>query len=339
MQNKALFADTFINQPSLVMRLAVEFAEASREFRENPSQYMSSAIKGDGIGGRRRRMFLMYGAAVALLVFSTLFLGILVAYTVAHAKDKAADEVAEQFTPLVDPKDFQMQEVEAPKSPTKERAGGGGGGGRKTPTPPSKGQLPEFSLKPPIIAPRPEPTLRPPALPVPETVQVDPRLQPKRDDLAPTGLPTGVLGPPSAGPGEGGGMGTGKNGGMGSGDGTGVGPGRGFNMGGGDPRLGGGDFNADGSAKSVDSRPMALNRPRPNYTEEARKNKIQGVVRARALVGADGGVKQVRVISGLSDGLNEEAILAVKQMRFKPATKNGQPVPYWVVLEVEFNLR
>jgi TonB family protein len=338
MQNKALFADAFISQPSLIMRLVMEFAEASREFRESPGEYMKSAIKGDGIGGRRRRMHLMYGLAVALLFFSSICLAYLIVHTVAYAAPKV-EETAETFTPLVDPNDFKQQEIEAPKAAAKERAGGGGGGGRKTPTPPSKGQLPEFSLRPPIIAPRPEQTLKPPALPVQETVQVDPRLQPKRDDLAPTGLPTGVLGPPSAGPGEGGGMGSGKNGGMGSGDGTGVGPGKGFNMGGGDPRLGGGDFNADGTAKSVDSKPQPLNRPRPNYTEEARKNKIQGNVRVRALVGTDGGVKQVRVLSGLSDGLNEEAILAVKQMRFKPATKNGQPVAYWVSLDVEFNLR
>jgi TonB family protein len=110
-------------------------------------------------------------------------------------------------------------------------------------------------------------------------------------------------------------------------------------MGGGDGRLGGGDLNADGTAKSVDARPVPLNRPRPNYTEEARKNKIQGIVRVKALIGADGSVRQVRVTSGLSDGLNEEAILAVKQMRFKPATKNGQPVAFWQSLDVEFNLR
>jgi periplasmic protein TonB len=134
-------------------------------------------------------------------------------------------------------------------------------------------------------------------------------------------------------------MGSGSGGGVGSGAGQGLGPGRGSGSGGGSPRLDDG-FNADGSAKSVDSRPQALNMPpRPNYTEEARKNKIQGVVRARALVGADGEVKQVRVISGLPDGLNEEAILTVKQVRFKPATKNGQPVAFWIVLSVEFNLR
>jgi TonB family protein len=132
----------------------------------------------------------------------------------------------------------------------------------------------------------------------------------------------------------GGGMGSGKNGGMGSGSGTGVGPGTGFNKGSGDS-----DFNPDGSAKSVDTKPVPLNRPRPNYTEEARNNKIQGNVRVRALIGADGSVKQVRIITGLPDGLNEEAILAVKQMRFQPATKNGQPVAYWIPLDVPFNLR
>jgi TonB family protein len=151
------------------------------------------------------------------------------------------------------------------------------------------------------------------------------------EGLAPVVEQYNVLRPPSAGPGE--------SIGVGSGAGTGVGPGRGFNMGGGVGRSDGDNLNPDGSAKSVDSRPQPLNRPRPNHTEEARKNKIQGNVRVRALIDADGSVKQVRIISGLPDGLNEEAILAVKQMRFKPATKNGKPVAYWVPLDVEFNLR
>ena len=60
---------------------------------------------------------------------------------------------------------------------------------------------------------------------------------------------------------------------------------------------------------------------------------------ARVLVGADGRVQQVRVVRGLPAGLNEEAIRAAAQMRFKPAVKNGQPVPFWVVLQIEFNLR
>jgi TonB family protein len=52
----------------------------------------------------------------------------------------------------------------------------------------------------------------------------------------------------------------------------------------------------------------------------------------------DGSVKDVRLASHLPDGLDEEAILAVKQLRFQPASKSGQPVSSWVTLDVEFNL-
>jgi len=44
-------------------------------------------------------------------------------------------------------------------------------------------------------------------------------------------------------------------------------------------------------------------------------------------------------VTHLPDGLDEEAIVAVKQMRFRPATRNGQPVDFWVTLEVELSLR
>jgi TonB family protein len=63
------------------------------------------------------------------------------------------------------------------------------------------------------------------------------------------------------------------------------------------------------------------------------------MVRVQALVGSDGLVKDVRLGTHLPDGLDEQAIIAVKQMRFRPATKNGQPVNFWVLLEVEFSLR
>ena len=82
-----------------------------------------------------------------------------------------------------------------------------------------------------------------------------------------------------------------------------------------------------------------MNKPHPNYTEEARKNKIQGTVRARVLVGADGVVKKVQIVRGRQDGLDEEAIRAVYQVRFRAATKNGQPVAFYVNFEVDFTLR
>jgi TonB family protein len=332
MQDKALFEGAFLNQPLLVTRLVNEFAAGTREFTNDPRGYLISAFKGDGIGGRRRKTLLRFGLAIGIVVYAVFFGAILVLWSV-HAKAKAtsADELEVH---MINPDDFKMQEIEMPKADKK--AGGGGGGGRNTPTPASKGQLPKFSLTPPLIAPRPEPTPRPPSLPVMETVQVDPRLEPKRDELAVTGLPTGVPGPPSAGPGSGGGMGDGSGGGMGPGNGRGVGPGNGYNMGGGDPRLGGG---SSGPATSVDQQPILLNNPVPRYTEEARKNKIQGTVTARVLIGADGSVKQVKIVRGLPDGLDEQAIQAAYQLRFRAAMKSGQPVAFWKNVLIEFNLR
>jgi protein TonB len=338
----ALFADAFVEDSTIFGRLWDEISEAFREFKQDPKAYFNSAIKGDS--HHRRRIMLCFGVVLsaipvvsALVIFGKILLVLLLsAFGWQTAEAQAAPEY--EITELTSVPNDMEQEIEAPKMDKK--AGGGGGGGRQSKTPPSKGQLPEFSLKPPLIAPRPETPLKPPVLPIPETVQVDPRLQKDRDPLMLTGLPTGIDGPPSPGPGTGGGMGSGSGGGMGSGAGTGAGPGSGYNMGGGPPGLGGGNMNADGSAKSVDSKPALLNRPQPLYTEEARKNKIQGTVRVRIMVGADGRVKRASIVTGLPDGLNEMALQAAHRMQFRPATKGGQPVAYWLnnVL-IEFNIR
>jgi TonB family protein len=336
MQEKALFADAFLYQPSILKRLKDEFVEASREFRENPKSYLASAVKGDGIGGHRRKMLLRFGLALGIVIYALAFGFILVMWSI-HAKPTAEAQEELELRAMVNMADFQQQEIpDIPKDGKK--ASGGGGGGRQEKTPASKGQLPKFSLTPPIIAPTTRPQLRPPALPVMETVQVDPRLQPPRDEFTPTGLPTGVPGPPSDGPGSGNGIGTGTGGGIGSGDGSGVGTGRGYNMGGGDPGLGSGTGNR-GPATAVDTKPMPLNRPQPQYTEEALKNKIEGSVLARVLVGADGSVKQVKISRGLPDGLNEQAIQAAYKIRFRPAMKSGQPVAYWIPVEIAFTIR
>lgn len=90
---------------------------------------------------------------------------------------------------------------------------------------------------------------------------------------------------------------------------------------------------------AVDTKPVALNRPEPSYTETARANGVQGAVRVRVLVGADGAVKRAYIIRGLPDGLDEEAVKAAYKMRFRPAMKDGQAVAYWVPVDVQFNLR
>src|SRR5262249_21408938 len=125
--------------------------------------------------------------------------------------------------------------------------------------------------------------------------------------------------------------------GVGIGSGAGVGPGHGFSTGGGPPRLGSGDRNVVTTV--VDQRPVLLNTPQPRYTEEGRKNKIQGVVTARVLVGVDGEVKQVKIIRGLPDGLDEQAIQAAYQLRYRPAMKDGHPIAFWEVARIEFNLK
>jgi TonB family protein len=99
------------------------------------------------------------------------------------------------------------------------------------------------------------------------------------------------------------------------------------------------DSPGSNAARTVDSRPVALNRVTPGYTEEARKNKVNGVVTLRMLVDETGTVKEIRVIRGLPDGLTEKAIDAGYKMRFKPAMKDGKPVAYWIAAQVTFSLR
>ena len=128
---------------------------------------------------------------------------------------------------------------------------------------------------------------------------------------------------------------------LGPGAGEGFGAGRGGGVGRGDQDKAGSNPGTSESSKSVgvDSRPVILYRPRPAYTEEARNNKTQGAVLLRVLVDATGVAKNIRVVRGLPDGLNEQAIDAVSKTKFKPAMKDGHPVDYTMLLEVGFSLR
>lgn len=85
--------------------------------------------------------------------------------------------------------------------------------------------------------------------------------------------------------------------------------------------------------------PKLLNSPQPEYTDEARAAKIQGTVRLAVLVSETGKVASTLVFLGLGFGLDEQALKAVRKLKFKSATKDGASVPLWVMVEVEFNLR
>ena len=81
-----------------------------------------------------------------------------------------------------------------------------------------------------------------------------------------------------------------------------------------------------------------LSKPRPVYTEEARRLGLQGEVLVQVLFGANGQVHALRVVRGLGHGLDEAAVNASNQIRFKPAQQNGQPVDSTAVVHVVFEL-
>jgi protein TonB len=74
------------------------------------------------------------------------------------------------------------------------------------------------------------------------------------------------------------------------------------------------------------------------YTPEARKAKLQGIVKVHCVVGANGKISEATVIQGLGMGLDESALAAVKKYRFSPATLDKKPVPVSITIEVPFEL-
>ena len=173
-----------------------------------------------------------------------------------------------------------------------------------------------MALTPQIVLPNPEPPkIKNPTLPVAMTTYGDPSL---RMPKGPIGDPTGVPAPPSPGPGTGGGIGRSTGTGVGGGTGGGAGPGRGGNAGGGDMGLGGG---RSIEPMTASLRPTILYREKAKYTEEARQNKIQGIVVLQVVFNVNQQITDIRVIRGLPDGLTEKAIEAAKKIRFNPAVR------------------
>ncbi|MCE2557464.1 MAG: energy transducer TonB [Acidobacteria bacterium] len=78
---------------------------------------------------------------------------------------------------------------------------------------------------------------------------------------------------------------------------------------------------------------------KPQYTEIARKARIQGRVVLRATIDQQGDITDVEVLRGLPMGLAEAAVAAVRQWKFKPATLNGRPVAVYFNLTVTFQLQ
>ena len=208
--------------------------------------------------------------------------------------------------------------------------GGGGGGGNKMPDPPKKTELkgPQKITVP--VAPAPKPVVKPtpppqapltiPAAPTASSVQELPGMI--------TNIPTATA---SLGSGTGGGSGTGTGTGSGPGSGSGLGPGTGGGTGGGAFSLGTPGLVA----------PDVVFEKKPEYTSEAMRAKVQGTVEVEAVVNDDGSVGKVRIVRSLDDrfGLDQKAVEAVRQWRFRPGTRFGKSVPVLVLIELTFTLR
>jgi protein TonB len=84
--------------------------------------------------------------------------------------------------------------------------------------------------------------------------------------------------------------------------------------------------------------PIVISRVEPIYTDEARANRISGIVIVEAVIGRDGLVKNVQVLKPLPFGLDQAAADAVRQWVFRPGTLNGEPVDVIFNLTVNFRL-
>lgn len=93
---------------------------------------------------------------------------------------------------------------------------------------------------------------------------------------------------------------------------------------------------ADAAAKTLPAE--ILSKPTPAYTEEARKLRVEGEVLLEVVLEASGQLRVVRVVRGLGHGLDENAIRAAGQIRFKPALQNGQPTDSTALLHIIFQL-
>jgi TonB family protein len=84
--------------------------------------------------------------------------------------------------------------------------------------------------------------------------------------------------------------------------------------------------------------PQVVTRHEPEYTEQARKIKYNANVTLSLVVGADGVPQNIKVIRAVGMGLDEKAVEAVRTWRFRPGTKDGQPVPVQANIEVSFRI-
>ena len=258
---------------------------------------------------------------VAASVASHLALGLIAFLVMRYAPE------AQSLEPIVNPLPSEIMWIAEPGP-----GGGGGGGGNKMPEPPKKAELPGKEKITVPVKETPKPTPEPPKEEPPpaEDLVIPARTMAAAEQALPGAIATEAPVTLSQGTGSGGGAGTGTGSGVGPGRGSGLGDGTGGGTGGGAYRPGSGV-----------SLPEVITEVKPQYTAEAMRAKVQGVVWLECIVMPDGSVGDVKVTKSLDStfGLDQEAIKAARRWRFKPGIRAGQPVPVIITIELTFTLR
>jgi TonB family protein len=237
---------------------------------------------------------------------------------------KAHTELMEQPKVVVTPMDFTITAPPPIAMPVAKAAGGGGGGGAHEVTPPIRGHAPTVIAKTPVLAPQIIRISQPKLSMEPSEVVKMPD-NPALPNFGMSQSPQISLA--SQGKGSGSGFGQGQGGGLGAGHGIGSGVGSGGGYGGGLMSVGGGV-----------SAPQLVRSVQPEFTEDARRTNFQGSVSIKLIVDSQGNPQDVRLASHLGMGLEEKAIEAVKQYKFRPAMFQGHPVAVQIVVDVDFHL-
>ena len=236
---------------------------------------------------------------------------------------KVRSNVMLQPTTLVTPVDFKLTAPPPIVMPVAKVQGGGGGGGAHQMVEASKGRQPivaKDQITPPQII-----RIDKPKLGVEPTEMVK---MPDNNNLPNFGMTQSPqISLASQGKGSGSGFGQGLGGGLGAGHGTGSGPGNGGGYGGGLMSVGGGV-----------SAPTVIRSVQPEFTDEARQANFQGNVSVQLIVDSEGNPQNVRLVSHLGMGLDQKAIEAVRQYKFKPAMYQGHPVAVQILIDVDFHL-
>ena len=282
-----------------------------------------------------QRNGLLLGASIFMLVFvasATLYSLFNIGLDISAIGDGTS------LAYLVD--DVPVPTDEKPEKKNKDNGGGGGGGGRQEQTPASRGDLAnqtEHPIRPPDAN---VPRLQDPSLVMPPaSTQGNKTFPPKYDRF---GLPNGADGLPSNGTGSGGGLGNGFGTGQGNGSGSGAGNGSGSGYGNGNGR-GNGDGTGDGgnappAAMAITSPLKVLSKPKAQYTDAARTNNVQGTVRLKITLLANGNVGSITPLNSLPYGLTDQAIAAARQIKFEPRKVNGIAQPSIVTFEYGFSI-